>query len=82
VFGEVGYQCISKPNLVAGSPDGCTSQSLPSTAPVVKRQMPIWEQGHPSVAPLRLLDGHESCLRRAAPERCTTESHARACIQA
>jgi hypothetical protein len=61
VFGEVGYQCISKPNLVAGSPDGCSSQSLPSMAPVVKGQMPVWEQGHPSVAPSRLLDGNENC---------------------
>jgi hypothetical protein len=61
VCGEVGYQCISKPNLVAGSPDGCSSQSLPSMAPVVKGQMPVWEQGHPSVAPSRLLDGNENC---------------------
>jgi hypothetical protein len=50
VFGEVGYQCISKPNPVAGSLVDVPANHCRAWLQLSKGQMSIWEQGHPSVS--------------------------------
>lgn len=55
-FGEVGYQCISRPNLSAGPADGYFNQSSQSTAPVVECIEP---GARASVACRELIHGNE-----------------------